>query len=117
MSDDDLTTAEKKELSPLQIFFVKVAIVTGAIIAVLYCAGYFLQTAIAAKTEQLTFLKGGPVFWEQMERKLYTFADQPDMPAEKKQKIIDALRKIATKYKPFVEAMEGDNPPAAVRGR
>lgn len=115
MSDDDLTTAEKKELSPLQIFFVKVVIVTGAIIAVLYCAGYFLQAAIAAKTEQLTFLKGGPVFWEQMERKLFAFADQPDMPAEKRQKIIDALRKIAAKYKPFVEALDGDKSSTAAR--
>ena len=35
-SDDELTTAEAKPLSPLQIFFVKVAIITAAIIAVLY---------------------------------------------------------------------------------
>jgi hypothetical protein len=86
---------------------------------VLYCAGYFLQAAISAKAEQFTILKGGPVFWEQMERKLYTFADQPDMPPEKKQKIIDALRKISVKYKPFVEALEGDTPPtpAPAKGR
>ena len=115
MSDDDLITAERKELSPLQIFFVKALIITGAVIAVLWAGGYFLQAAISAKAEQLTFLKGGPVFWEQMERKLYTFADQPDMPAEKKQKIIDALRKISVKYKPFVEALEGDNPPAPAK--
>jgi hypothetical protein len=115
MSDDDLITAERKDLSPLQIFFVKAVIVTIAIIAVLYCAGYFVQAAITAKAEQITILKGGPVFWEQMERKLYTFADQPDMPAEKKQKIIDALRKISAKYKPFVEALEGDNPPAPAK--
>jgi hypothetical protein len=117
MSDDDLITADKKELSPLQIFFVKVAIITAAIVVVLYFAGYFLQVAIASKAEQLTFLKGGPVFWEQMERKLYTFADQPDMPPEKKQKIIDALRRISTKYKPFVDALEGEGAPAQAKGR
>ena len=36
-------------------------------------------------------------------------------PAEKKQKIIDALRKISVKYKPFVEALEGDNPPTPAK--
>ena len=36
MSGDELTTAEAKPLSPLQIFFVKVAIITAATIAVLY---------------------------------------------------------------------------------
>jgi Tfp pilus assembly protein PilN len=109
MSDDDLITSDRKELSPLQIFFVKALVVTAAI--VVYFAGYFLQAAIASKAEELTFLKGGPVFWEQMERKLYRFADQPDMPAEKKQKIVDALRKISAKYKPFVDALDGQDAP------
>jgi hypothetical protein len=116
MSDDDLITSDRKELSPIQIFFVKVVVITAAIVVALYFAGYFLQAAIASKAEQLTFLKGGPVFWEQMERELYTFADQPDMPAEKKQKIIDALRKIAVKYKPFVDALDGQDAPAQAKG-
>ena len=117
MSDDDLITAQKKELSPLQIFFVKAAIIAGAVVVVLYCAGYFLQAAIANKAEQLSYLKGGPVFWEMVERKLYTLADQPDMPAEKKQKIIDALRRLSAKYKPFVDAIEGENPPAQTKAK
>jgi hypothetical protein len=116
MSDDDLITSERKELSPLQIFFVKAVVITAAIVIVLYFAGYFLQVAIASKAEQLTFLKGGPVFWEQMEHKLYTFADQPDMPPEKKQKIIDALRRISTKYKPFIDALDGQDAPAQAKG-
>jgi hypothetical protein len=115
MSDEDLITAERKELSPLQIFLVKVAIITAAIVIVLYCAGYFLQAAIASKAEQLSYLKGGPVFWEQVERKLYDFADRPDMPAEKKQKIIAALRRISTKYKPFVDALSGEDAPASAK--
>ena len=115
MSDDDLITAERKELSPLQIFFVKAVIITAAVIAVLVCTGYVLQAAITAKAEQITILKGGPVFWEQMERKLFAFADQPDMSPEKKQKIIDALRKISVKYKPFVEALEGDTAAAPAK--
>ncbi len=113
MSDDELITAERKELSPLQIFFVKAVIIAGAVVAVLWSAGYFLQAAITAKAEQIPILKGGPVFWEQVERKLYNFADQPDLPPERKQKIIAALRKISVKYKPFVEALEGDTTPPA----
>ena len=116
MSDDDLITSDRKELSPLQIFFVKAVVITAAIVIVVYCAALFVQSAIASRAEQLTFLKGGPVFWEQMERKLYTFADQPDMPAEKKQKIIDALRKISVKYKPFVDALDGRDAPGQPNG-
>ena len=111
MSGDELTTAERKELSPLQVFILKVGVVAAAIIVVLYCAGYFLQAFVAAKAEQFTFLKGGPAFWEQMEQKLYLFADQPDMPPEKKAKIIDALRKVSAKYKPFIDALDGADKP------
>lgn len=46
---DELTTAERRDLSPLQVFFLKVAIVTAAILIVLYCIGYFLQSFVAAK--------------------------------------------------------------------
>ncbi len=114
---DELTTAERRDLSPLQVFFLKVAIVTAAILVVLYCAGYFLQSFVAAKADQMTFLKGGPVFWAQMEQKLYSFADQPDMPPEKRQKIIDALRKISIRYKPFIDALDGADRPAEPKGR
>ena len=97
MSDDELTTAEAKPLSPLQIFFVKVAIIT------------------ASKAEQLTFLKGGPAFWGRIETKLYSLADEPDLPPEKKKKIVDALHKLSIKYKPYVDALGGNDAPARQR--
>jgi hypothetical protein len=46
-----------------------------------------------------------------MELKLYRLADEPDLPPEKKKKIVDALRKLSTKYRPYFEAL-GDASPA-----
>ena len=109
MTDDELISAEAKPLSPLQVFFMKVAIVTAAIVVVLYCASYFFESFIASKADQLTFLKGGAVFWGRMETKLYSLADEPDLPPEKKKKIIDALHKLSIKYKPYVEALGGSD--------
>jgi len=110
MSDDELVGAGAKELTPLQIFFFKVGIVTAAAVVILYAAGYFLEVIIARQADQLTLLRGGPAFWSTMEYKLYTLADAPDMPPEKKKKIVDALRRLSTKYKPFVDALAGNDP-------
>jgi len=110
MSDDELVGAPAKELTPLQIFFFKVGIVTAAVVVVLYASGYFLEAFIARQADQLAFLKGGPAFWSAMEYKLYKLADAPDMPPEQKKKIIDALHRLSVKYKPFVDALAGDNP-------
>jgi len=57
-------------------------------------------------------LKGGPAFWSMMEYKLYRLADAPDMPPEQK-KIVDALHRLLVKYRPFVDALAGDNPAEA----
>jgi hypothetical protein len=112
MSESELMVAEDKPLSPLQIFFAKVAIVTVAILAILYGAGYFLTSYIESQREQLLVLKGGPAFWAAMEGKLYRLADEPDLPPEKKKKIVDALRKLSSKYRPYFEAVAGDPSPA-----
>ena len=109
LTDDGLTGGEAKELSPLQIFFFKVGIVTAAIVVILYASGYFLEAFITRQAEQLSMLKGGPAFWSMAEYKLYRLADAPDMPPEQKKKIIDALHRLSVKYKPFVDALAGDN--------
>ena len=108
--DDELVGTSAKELTPLQIFFYKVGIVTAAVAVLLYASGYFLEAFLARQSEQLALLKGGPAFWSMMEYKLYRFADSPDMPPEQKKKIIDALHKLSVKYKPFVDALAGDAP-------
>jgi hypothetical protein len=115
MSDDELISAEAKPLSPLQIFFVKVAIVTAAIVVTLYCASWFLESFITRKADELAFLKGGAAFWGRVETKLYALADQPDEPPEKKKKIIDALHKLSIKYKPYLDALNGNDAPAAAK--
>jgi len=107
--DSELTGGgnTNRELTPLQIFFFKVGIVTAAIVAVLYASGYFLDAFLAREAERITVLKGGPSFWATVEYKLYRMADEPDLPPEKKQKIIDALHKLSVKYQPYIDALAG----------
>ncbi len=50
-------------------------------------------------------LRGGSAFWEAVENRLYKIADDKDMPAERKAKIIEALRKLSIKYAPYVDAL------------
>jgi hypothetical protein len=116
LSDDGLVSAGSKELTPLQLFFYKVGIVTVAIVAVLYASGYFLEAFLARQAEQFSMLKGGPAFWSMMEFKLYKLADAPDMPPEQKKKIVEALHKLSVRYKPFVDAFAAD-PPAETKAR
>jgi hypothetical protein len=103
---------EDYSLSPLQTFFAKVAIVTGAFLIVLYSASSLAVSFAINQAEQLKVFKGGPVFWGEMEQKLYALADAPVAPPEKKQKIIDALHRLSLKYKPYFDALGGDSPPA-----
>ena len=117
VSESELEVAKSQELTPLQIFFAKVAIVTAAILVVLYCAGYFLQSFIASKTDSLLILKGGPAFWGLIEQKPYKLADEPDLPPEKKKKIVDALRRLSSKYRPYIDALGADGSPAESKAR
>jgi hypothetical protein len=110
-SESDLAAIEDKPLSPLLLFSAKVAIVTVAILVILYGAGQLIAFQIESQTEQLALLKGGPAFWERVEGKLYRLADEPDLPPEKKQKIINALRKLSAKYKPYLDAVAGESLP------
>jgi hypothetical protein len=52
-------------------------------------------------------LKTGPEFWGKFEEQIYRAADEPDLPPEKKEKILEALRKISKKYQPFIDALKG----------
>src|SRR4051794_17364418 len=107
--DSKLVEAEDKPLSPLQIFAAKVAIVAVAILVILYGGVYFVTSYIDEQTEQLQVLKGGPAFWGKIEGKLYQLADEPDLTPDKKQKIVDALRKLSAKYKPYLDAVAGES--------
>ncbi|MGY3147346.1 hypothetical protein ACVWYQ_004345 [Bradyrhizobium sp. USDA 3397] len=50
-------------------------------------------------------VSGGPAFWSRLEAGLIKFADSPDLPPEKKAKIIAALRKIHDKNQPYLDAL------------
>jgi hypothetical protein len=120
MESEGIMAQEQRELSlsPLQTFFAKVAIVTGAfLIAAYFVASLAASFAtsqmdkVASQIDRLG-LKGGPAFWGSMETKLYALADAPDLPPEKKKKIIDAIHKLSVKYKPYVDAFVLEGEPA-----
>jgi hypothetical protein len=111
------TQEYEQELSPLRTFFAKVAIVTGAFLISAYfvsaLAVSFATSQMGKVAEQLDrlALKGGPAFWSKMETRLYALADEPDLPPEKKKKIIDAIHKLSVKYKPYVDAFVREGEP------
>ena len=109
MSDAELTV-DDKPLSPIQVFCVKVVIVTGAALALFYVAALVIESSIRRQAESLQILQGGPAFWRNAENKLLALADEPDISPEKKKKILDALRKLSSKYKPYFDALNGDVP-------
>ena len=47
-------------------------------------------------------LKTGPEFWSKFEEQIYRMADEPDLPPEKKEKIIMALKKISKNIRPLL---------------
>src|SRR6476620_2768825 len=98
---------------PLKTFFVKLAAITCASLVFFYVAFSLVTGFIEEKTDELAILKGGPAFWGAMENKLYKLASAPDLPPEKKEKVVSALRTISLRYKPYVDALAGDvkNPP------
>jgi hypothetical protein len=102
---------ETKPLSPLQAFFAKVAAVTIAALIFVYFSVSLISTFIDAKTEQWQLvMKGGPGFWGMVEQKLYGLADGPEIPPERREKIVAALRRLSTKYKPYFDAIGHDVP-------
>lgn len=82
-------------------FTVKVLIVALILtVSTLYTVSLSLQWI--AET-----FSGGPEFWLKAEKSLYRFADQPDLPPEKKAKIVAALKKIREKNQPYIDALTG----------
>jgi hypothetical protein len=88
----------------LGVFALKVAIVA---IIFSFSTIFVVDTSkdILAET-----LSGGPAFWARLEKGLIKFADGPDLPPEKKAKIIAALRKIHDRNQPYLDALLGQRP-------
>jgi hypothetical protein len=105
MPEEDL-----RPLTPLETFFVKLGGITTAAIIFLVCSVLFLQSMIESKIDELSFLKGGHVFWENVEKKVDAFANASDIPPERKARIIASIRKIADRYRPYFDAAAGSPP-------
>ena len=88
---------ETAQSDNIKIFFLKTLIVAGAFFSVFLLMIFWINANFQA----------GPAFWGKIEEQLYRAADEPDLPPEKKEKIINALRKIGQKYKPYIDALEG----------
>lgn len=89
-------------------FFAKVLIGSVTLSVVSYIG---LQIAIWSVTsaieEKYPVVRGGPAFWRELEVSLTSFADQPDIDQTKKKRIIESLRKLSKRYRPFIEALNG----------
>jgi hypothetical protein len=94
--------------SPLKTFLVKLAAVTCAALVFFYLAFSLVTGFIEEKADQLAILKGGPAFWGEIEGKLDKLASAPDLPPEKKEKIVNSLRTLSVRYKPYIDAISGD---------
>jgi len=92
----------RRPLTELETFFIKLAAVLIAIVIVLVVAAHLVEAKI---NEAAARFKGGPVFWAQVEKKLYALADEPDLPEQRKAQIIRALEKLSAKYRPYVDAV------------
>jgi hypothetical protein len=100
-----------RPLTPLEIFFIKLGGVTVAAMVFLVCSVLFFQAVIESKTADLSLFKGGRAFWETLENKVDALANAPDLPPERKAKIIATIRKLSDKYRPYIDAAAGSPPP------
>jgi hypothetical protein len=93
----------QKDLSPLKIFLIKAIVMTFSGLLFVYVSMALIVSEIDEKIKPLT---GGPVFWRSVEEKLHQFAAAPDLPPEKKERIIQSLRAISAKYRPYIDALK-----------
>jgi hypothetical protein len=110
MSETETSPEVVKTRTPLQIFLIKVGAVLAACVIFLVFAVMYIESEIRAvahdlKQEASDALNGGPAFWAAVEEKLNKIADEKDLPAEKKARILAALRRIGQRYAPYLDAL------------
>jgi hypothetical protein len=91
----------RRSMTELEKFGVKLALVLAAALIFFYATAAYVQSRI----ENVALFKGGPVFWAQVEKKLYSLADEPDLPDQKKARVIEMLKKLSAKYRPYIDAL------------
>jgi hypothetical protein len=110
MSEIETSPEVAKTRTPLQIFLIKVGAVLAACLIFLVFAVMVIESEIRAVAHDLRqdagdALNGGPAFWTAVEKKLYKLADEKDLPADKKARILAALRRVGQRYGPYLEAL------------
>ncbi|MGM4932806.1 hypothetical protein [Tardiphaga sp. 619_E2_N8_5] len=88
----------------IEIFLMKVMILTAAAVVFFYAVAYITDSFVSKRLEGLQALKGGKAFWSSVENKLYSVADAPEMPPDRKAKILESIKKISDRYRPYLEA-------------
>jgi hypothetical protein len=90
----------------IQQFVIKTCIVAVVISA---CAIFVSDWLIQDVKESLALPRGGPVFWAKLERALDRAAgSHEDLPPEKKQKLINDVRTIVARWRPFLDAIQNE---------
>lgn len=107
----ELKKTEAPPPTRLETFLLKVGIITAAAMIFFYFTAYIANSYISAQLDALGGLKGGKAFWLKAETKLHSLADEPDLPAEQKARILNSLKKLSDRYRPYLEAA-GVVPPA-----
>jgi hypothetical protein len=97
----DVEAKVRRPLTELEKFGVKLALVLAAALIFFYAVAGYIQSRI----ESITLFKGGPAFWAQVEKKLHSLADEPDLPDQKKAEIIAIVKKLSSKYRPYIDAL------------
>ena len=93
-----MSDKEQDSGGQIRVFFLKTLIVAGAFFSVFILMVFWINANFQA----------GPAFWGKVEEQLYRAAEEPDLPPEKREKIINALKKIGQKYRPYIDALSHD---------
>jgi len=111
VSEPGRSVSKRKERGAIEQFAIKVCIVAAVVsVCTIFVADWIIGSAVdAAHSLLATSSIGGRQFWERIERELDRAADpSTDLPPEKKQKIINDLRVIAARWRPFIDAMRDE---------
>jgi hypothetical protein len=96
------TKAPSRPLTELEKFGVKLALVLAAALIFFFAIAAYVQSQIE---KNAALFQGGPAFWAQVEKKLHSLADERDLPDQKRAEVIEMLKKLSHKYRPYIDAL------------
>jgi len=104
-ANQSLAETNSNENHPLTIYLGKLlAACVGALIVVTSLMSS-VENMIERQAEKFAILKGGRAFWSGFEEKLYKLADEPDIQPERKERVLEAVRKMSARYRPYLNAL------------